>query len=42
MVEILKYVEVPGSKQTTIQLETSAHCTIRDVNAFLCAGVCTE
>ncbi len=36
------YVEAPGSKQTTIQVEMNANCTIRDVNTFLCSSVCSE
>ena len=38
----LNYVEVPGSKYTTILLETPAACTIRDINTYLCHRVCNE
>ena len=32
------YIEVPGSKYTTIQIELLANCTIMDVNMFLCSN----
>ena len=38
----ISYIEVPGSKYTTIQLETPAVCTIRDINTYLCHRVCQE
>ncbi len=36
------YVEAPGSKQTTIQIELPTDCTMLDVNTFLCSNVCEE
>lgn len=36
------YVEAPGSKQTTIQLEMNAKCLIEDIETFICSNSCSE
>ena len=34
------YVQVPGSKYTTIQLEMVGNTTVNDINKFLCSNFC--